>query len=603
MTDKITVTSCRGGLNEEASDIDISAGEVRRSSNYEQVAAGGYRRIGGSVKWGGSPNTPDMTRVSVIEVDKVFDWPVGLPVVFDEYLYRLTAATSRTTYALLIVIAREDSNLFVVEKEEATEYFQSGEIVDGSFPQRYIRSENPDITDTESDLITSTLTSFGLDQADQPIGKGRIEMLAGLEGRLVCARQGDDHMHFQISSVVARAGKWLEASGEIEVPDGGVWDSCAYTFAGGEPSLYIANGVSNPIIYEYPQTVTEVVVPSVSEFPTHSIVHQNHWFLGYANGAVIHSDLGDPTAFTALGGGSEFNTGSRITGFQILPGESLAIFGEDQISILSGTSAADWQLDTHSTQNGAISGTIQNMPTTIFASTRGISTLSASDTYGDFAGRTVSHQFARTYDRIAHNTQLFSLVNRDSSQYRLINANGRGLYLTFASDSMVGAMEVDLKHNITAVGSIEGDTDSLFFGTDDGWVHRMDQGNTFAGKSMQAFLEFPFHHYKSPRQKKRFKETILDIKGDPDVTLQVIPTYDKGRSFHAESEPVDAEVIDGRAQPYNDSVLTRFNRYFQAVAYTTGTGTDQSLTIAPTNTAPHEIDSITTHYTYRGQRR
>lgn len=603
MTDQITITPCRGGLNEEASDIEISAGEVRRSSNYEQIAAGGYRRIGGSVKWGGGPNTPDLTRVTVIETDKLYNYPVGASVTWETIVRGMTAPTSGTHFAELFTIGRENSTLMVIEKDEATQSFVIGEILGEHHPDKHVLAENPEVTEEESRIITDKLTSFGLDVARQPEGNGRIEFLAGLEGQLVCARQGDTYMNFQISTFFGRTGKWLGANSDIVVPDGGVWDSYPFTFAGGKPSLYIANGVSNPIIYEYPATVSEVVVPSVSEFPTHSIVHQNHWFLGYANGSVIHSDLGDPTSFTALGGGSEFNTGARITGFQILPGDSLAIFGDDQISILSGTSSADWQLDTHSNQMGAIEGTIQNMPTTIFASPRGISTLSASDNYGDFSGATISHRFAPTFERITRNTKLFSLVNRDSSQYRLINSNGHALYLTFASDSLVGAMEVDMKHNITAVGSIDDETNSLFFGTDDGWVHRLDQSNTFSGKSMDAFLEFPYFSHKSPRQKKRFKEVILDIKGDPFVDLRVTPTYDKGRYFHSESTPITADVIDGRAQPYNDNALTRFNRYFQAVAYTTGTGTDQSLTIAPNNSAPHEIDSITTHYTYRGQRR
>ena len=45
MTDKISVIRCQGGLNETGSDLDTAAGEVRRSSNYEQVAAGGYHSL------------------------------------------------------------------------------------------------------------------------------------------------------------------------------------------------------------------------------------------------------------------------------------------------------------------------------------------------------------------------------------------------------------------------------------------------------------------------------------------------------------------------------------------------------------------------------
>lgn len=596
------MVSCRGGLNEEASDLDVSAGEVRRSLNYEQVAAGGYRRIGGSVRWGGSPNTPDMTRVSVVETTRINNLEIGEATIYDNGILTLTAQASLTEYDALFVIGRGSTDLWVVEKKEPTSYFVIGEAFYENSTGTVL-AENPELKDDESDRIIELLDSFGRNVAVQATGAGPIEFMHGLKDQLVVGRRTPTGVQFQISTIFGRAGNFLEISTETPIPAGAVYDSYRYQFAGGLESIYIATGVSNPYIYRYPLTLTELTVGDITAFPTHVIVHQNHLFLGYESGHVVHSDLGNPAAFTELGGGSEFWTGSAVTGFQILPGESLAIFGQDQISILSGTSSADWQLDTYSDQVGALPGTIQNMPTTIFASRRGITTLSASDNYGDFSGKTLSHRFDPTYQRITRGSKLFSLVNRDSSQYRLINGQGRCLYLTFSSDSLVGAMEIDLGHDVMAVGVIEGEVDSLFFGTSDGWIYRMDQSSTFGDESLSAFLEFPYYHHKSPRQKKRFKQTNLSLKGDPRARLSIRVTTEKGRLFHADPIEAEVSVIDSVAQRFKPSTLSRFDQTFEAVAYTSGTGTDQSLLVMPANNAQHEIDTITTHYTYRGQRR
>lgn len=600
MSDRINVVRCAGGLNEESSDIDISAGEVRRSSNYEQVAEGGYRRINGSVRWGGSKNRPDLLRVSVVETTTRFAIAPGEQIVFEATIVAGVSSDSRTEHVILAVIGRENSNLQIVEKRQATAFYTPGEVLDTTSPGNVI-AENPELTEAEEDQIVEMLTTFGLDVAAQPAGTGEIHMLHGLNGQLICARREGINVNFQISTVTGRQGRWLNA-GSLPIANIGEWDSYAYQFAGKPKSVYITTSSSKAIVYEYPATIRQITVADVTNSPKHVIVHQNHLFLSFADGVVIHSDIGDPETFSGVGGAAEFNVGSEVTGFQILPGASLAIFSEDKISILSGTSTADWQLTTYSNQVGALPNSIQNMPTTIFAAKRGITTLSASDNYGDFRDNTLSHKFDDAYQRIQRGSRLFSFVNREKSQYRLINNNGHGLYLTFANNSLVGAMEVDFKHEITAVGVIEGETDQLYFASE-GWVHQLDLGASFAGRSMDAFLEFPFVHYKTPRQKKRFKQVKMDIKGDPRVELEVLSAIDKGGPFHCDPVPVDVDAIPRRSLRYKSAELSRFDQSFQGIAYTVGTGFDQSLLVRAMNSAEHEIDTITTHYTYRGQQR
>lgn len=598
--DKIRVIDCKGGLNEDMSDIDAPAGCVRRASNYEQVAEGGYRQIGGSVKWSGVDNSIDVASLTIVEVSKhLFIDP--LETFFPNYPSSRITLQDELEYRYLFAVGREDSQLIVAQKVQPTTYFRPGDQINASAT---IITENPQITEEEEDLIVAEVAIFGINAAEKPIGSGEIHLLTYAENdNLLCVRRDGAEVVFQHTYRDSFAGSWIE-KGRLTVPDGGRWESVRYKFPSLKEKEFIVTGTSKPIMYDplFLPNIVELTVADITQNPTHVIVHQNHLFLSYPGGVVVHSDINDPESFTGVGGAAEFNVGAEVTGFQILPGKSLAIFCDDKIEVLSGTSTADWVLSTHSTQVGAIPGSIQNLPTTIFCSRRGISTLAASDNYGDFSERTLSQKFDQSYRAMYQNTALYSAVNRKKSQYRVINENGRGFYLTFSANSLVGAMPIDLKQDITALGTIEGDLDRLFYATKDGWVHMLDVGSTLSGLSLESFLELPSHHYGSPRQKKRFKQVVIDVKGDPATVLKLTNTVEKGHSYHQPPEAVSCDNLVADKQRFRANQLSRFDQRFQSIAYTAGTGYDQSILVEPVNLTLHEIESITVHFTYRGQK-
>ena len=292
---------------------------------------------------------------------------------------------------------------------------------------------------------------------------------------------------------------------------------------------------------------------------------------------------------------------------QILPGESLAIFTEESIHILRGTSSADFQLIKHSDEMGAMANTVQNMPTAIFCDRRGITTLDQSDRYGDFVNNTLSHHFDRLY-REVKSDPLWSSVNRSRSQYRIMNAYGRGIYLTFNNRALAGAMPINLglTSPITAVGNRRNNvqTDEMFFGTADGWVYRMDYGVTFDGERIPAFLKFPFCHMKSPRQKKRFRLAVLDMEGDPFTSLQARGEIEHGHKHHADNRIVNSQIESG-AQSFYNGFSYDLPPVLESEVYLEGTGTDLAMVFRSDSQANyhHTIHSMIIHYNPRGLKR
>lgn len=594
MTDQITVIECRGGCVETLAEQRTGAGEVRRSSNYDQVAEGGYRMLDGSLRWSGRDITPKYENITVIEIDRGNTFTGDANDVQARYIGN---------------IQRVDTDLWIMEKSIATDEYINGLRV-ATFVNRLVLNPEPVLTVQEQKDVIAAIEGYTSGTITQPIGitglgSGTIVSLHGM--RVDRALAKGDILHAVVVNgdtayiQYAEALGWA-ALGVVDNVGDGRWHSHDYTFPGLGPCLFYVNGTMDAVAIIDNNAYVNITVPGVTDFPTHVVVHQNHLFLAFPNGRIIHSAIGDPTNFTAVGGAAELGIGGEVTGFQVLPGDSLAIYCKDRIAVLSGTSTADWQMSTYSDEIGAYEGTIQNMPTSIFCDKRGVTTLSSSDRYANFASKTLSQKFDPLYQRTIGNAVLFSSINREKSQYRIYNETGHGIHMTFTAGALVGGMAVDLKHEITAVGSLRGDEDINYFASSDGWVHRMDWGATMSGKPLEAFLEFPYFNYGSARQKKNFKELVFDIMGDPRVEISATNSVDRGEPYNEDGSPVDIQVREREKPGYLTNILTRFRQRIRGVAYTVGTGFDQSILIRG-GAHRHIINSMTVHYTYRGQKK
>ncbi|WP_299085218.1 hypothetical protein [uncultured Paraglaciecola sp.] len=599
MTDQLKAIPFNTGLNEVVSDLNAQAGDVRRSLNYALQAEGGYEWIGGLSGWAGKSISLNLDAIDILEVE-TFSPPPPESDLESQY-------GVKSTY--IGKITRQNTSIVILEKHRATEQFRFGGYFGDKVPETTnVLDINPVLTDFELSQAKELIDNFGSNSAPRPSGNGEIFLLHENANYLYSVRQrGVDKA--VVSRSINGVGGWVEL-GEIQLSasdiDKGIrWEAYSYTFAGQNPTLFIVNGITSAYRVEYASNEPPIAVidDGVAQFPTHVIVHQNHLFLSYPGGRILHSNLGDPVNFTALGGAAELSTGDEITGFQILPGDSLGIFCRDRIRILQGTSAADWVLQDYSDESGAIVGTIQNMPTSIFADKRGVTTLASSDAYGSFKDKALTQRIDSLYQTIRQNAKLYSAVSRSRSQYRLINEDGRGLYFTFKGSSLAGVMEVDLGLPITAMATLRGDEDQVFVAYD-GAVYQMDYPVSLEGdETIEAFIELVDHHYGNPRQKKRFSQIDVDVVGDPQVTLEVANLIDGGKDYYEDNVPVSIDTLSRSKSSYRQELLSRYSQRFEGTAYLCGSGVSQSIRITHKSNHAHSIKSATVHYRSRGQKR
>jgi hypothetical protein len=177
--------------------------------------------------------------------------------------------------------------------------------------------------------------------------------------------------------------------------------------------------------------------------PRHVENHALHLALGFAEGSVQLSVVGDPTNFDGFLGASEIGVGDRVTGLMALPGSTLGIFCEQSIWSLVGSTIDAFDKQVISPKTGCIEYTLVNCGQPLFCNNTGISTLDTSANYGDFLGTKLSKRISswliprlRRGNTITINRAgiACAIPIRTKNQYRLFFNDGSILTLTLREE-------------------------------------------------------------------------------------------------------------------------------------------------------------------------
>ena len=265
------------------------------------------------------------------------------------------------------------------------------------------------------------------------------------------------------------------------------------------------------------------------------VAHKDHLFLVFGLGQLQTSNLGDPMTYTTTA--ALFGLGAEITGIVSLKGELLAIFTGERIHLLSGTSATDWSMQLHTKSVGAQIGTVQDVAgNAIFLDDRGITTLQATQNYGDFESAILSRNARKTIDAYRQRIIGCRMV-KGYNQYRLYFDDGTNLRMTILTGNPVPT-EQDVAFTLSKYdhaptcffsGKLDG-VERYFFGTDDGYLMEEDIGTSFDGASITYSFRLPFNHAKSPGVTKRWHKMLLELQAPDPVTVSY-------RSFFSMDDP------------------------------------------------------------------
>jgi len=397
----------------------------------------------------------------------------------------------------------------------------------------------------------------------------------------------------------------------ITLGPSGSFVSVVYNFGGHESTerLYGCDGVNRAWEWD-----GAVLVPlrtgMADDTPTIVKPHKSHLFLSFSGGSLQHSSINDPYTWSAITGAAEIALGEETTGLQSHM-NVLVIQTRNRTALLQGTSSADWSLDLYSSSVGCFSSTSQMIGEPTFMDDRGVMTLSAVQSYGDFITNTISYKQQKLIDQ-KKLLSISSTFSKSKNQYRIFFSDNTALYMTMKGGKLLGAMPVDLGIPARCAWSAEDETgkEELFLGSDDGYLYQLDSGTSFDGEEVEAFLRLPFNNLKSPRNYKRFRKIILELntEASPTTEIKFIPDFSYSNP-DLPSALTNRFTVAGGGGYWDSDTWEQFYWDAQVVgeaeADIDGDGINMSLIISTNLTyeQPHIIHGVLLHYTTRGLKR
>jgi len=345
----------------------------------------------------------------------------------------------------------------------------------------------------------------------------------------------------------------------------------------------------------------------VTDAPAHVAEHKKHLFYSFPGGSVQHSPIGDPgETWSVVLGAGEIGTGDEVTGFLVIPGDTLAIFNRNRLYLLYGTSIANWNLIQHSDESGGIEWTLQRIGKPVYFDDRGLMDFTAVQAYGDFENASFSEKIRKTL-KINKANVLSSVRVRDKNQYRLFFNNKSFVICSFEDKKLSGFTICEYPISVECTASSEdlnGD-ETLLFGSTDGYVYQADKGTSFDGNQVDAFIRLAFNFIGSPERNKQFFKAIFETDAGGPMAVNFTPDFDYGETDDI-TQALSVAPAGGTWDVSNwDSFVWGDQLISNPVAYIDGTGQNIGITLYTSHTYEeiHTFNSVIFHYSNRGVKR
>lgn len=358
---------------------------------------------------------------------------------------------------------------------------------------------------------------------------------------------------------------------DITLLPGGNFELVIGNFTGSVDTkrIYGVDGVNRG--FEFDGTVfVPIHTGMTADTPEHVVIHTNHLVYSFS-GSLQHSSTGAPYQWVPYLGAAEIGMGDDITGFVSQVGTDsspvLAVFSDNSISLLYGSSRDDWKLVAYRNEAGAYAGSMQRIGQTFFMDDRGISTLSATQVYGNFATASVSAN-VDDFIKSRRSTITCSTVMRDKNLYCLFFSDGSALYSTIVAtkngSGVAALMPIEFPVPVRWIDSVEGvnGEELIYFGDSSGWVYQLESGKTFDGGSIGWSFETHYADFRAPQTLKKFRRCNFDMTGDGYGEFSFSYKIGDG-SLDLEQSPLIPLVIDQSAPMFDSVFFDSF--YFDGV--------------------------------------
>lgn len=611
---KSAIVDLKGGINENVSSLELSAGELIDCKNY-MIAEGGY---GGYISIKGYERFDGALKPSTYEslVLTISDCPMGI-------LGGQTITDASGSTAIALEDGKVQSGTYltgdavvIVQVRKGLGDLHNGEAlttVDGAVGTLSIT----EVIAGGTDAYHAGIEWCRLQVQEVP-GEGAVLGLCVFEGKAYAFRK---------KVGVATMGMYVEDSnGWLEIDTSGsplVYSEGAHEFhfttynflaTSSSFSLFWVDGVNKARAYD---STTVSIIDNTgmdpNDRPINILAHNFHLFLAYRGGSLQHSKVGDPTVWDGSLGAGEFGCGGEITNMKVGVQSSMVITLSEGIRILTGTTIDDFNLGTFSDKSGAKPKSAQRLLGTIFLlDDRGVTTMEAVQEFGDFGANSISQRFRQSLFKNRH-TLTTTLVSRDMNQYRLFFEDKLAIFVSFEGKELRGATLVEYNKVISVAGQGE-DTvgrEYIIFGDGTtGFVYQMDSGTSFDGSPITCRMSTAYYHYGSPRQLKAFKRATIEVTGDSGQEFDLKVDFDYNEAGSPRTiwyTPMVYTVSGGAIYGEGKWGIMKYGVGAAATnrvpVYLIGTGTNMSYKLISNETykGQHIVQNIITDYALVGR--
>ena len=353
---------------------------------------------------------------------------------------------------------------------------------------------------------------------------------------------------------------------------------------------------------------TRIRTGMTTDTPDHVVVHKQHLFFSF-NNSVQFSGIANQYNWSPVIGAGEIAMNAAVTAFLIQPGNqstgALAIYTDDNTSVLYGTSSATFSLVSFNIGTGAKPFSCQNINASYSFDDRGVINMATTLNYGNFDSASLTLNI-RPFIQNHRTLVTASGVSREKGQYRVFFSDGTSLYVTLSNGQYMGTMPMQFPNPVTcmAEGEKSDGSETSFFGSTNGYVYRLDVGTSFDGISIPSSLTLVFNAIGSPRLLKRFRKAALEITGSS--YAQFAFSYDLGYSTTEISQETSTSYATNLAASFWDSVywdnfVWDGRTLAPSEVEVRGTAENISIRIASDSAEyqPFTINSAILHYTPR----
>ena len=315
---------------------------------------------------------------------------------------------------------------------------------------------------------------------------------------------------------------------------------------GSNDVLIITDGNDKPYKWDGTTFAQITTAPGDVDGATHVIAHRDQLFFGKSTTLAYSAPFSD-TDFTAASGGGTIEFDRAITDLVSFR-ESLFIFTENSIFELQGTPGQDPNTSNASLKPitrdlGAVrSDTAQEIGgDIIFLAHDGLRLLSATERNNDFGLASVTRKIQPTMTNFVNASSSFSsIVIREKSQYRLLGYNqsytanaARGILGTqFSAQGGTDMAWAELRgiNAYVASSSLNDNTEYALFANADGYVYRLESGNTFDGTDIAATFKTPSLAITDPTTRKNMYKAKLFLDPQGGFTARMGTEFDFGEA-------------------------------------------------------------------------